>query len=155
MDEQPQHDRPAEALVVVDLVGALATAADGIEGHVEAEAERYITAAVKLEHHCPSDVVIAQITNNLLTYCSSLAIGVSQIPEDQRPERGTAAVRMWMELVAAGPQDGPLGNWSHARQLGIAGRALLQALHEHRHASSRRARFVGRTELPPVPAESP
>ncbi|MFJ3901069.1 DUF6415 family natural product biosynthesis protein [Streptomyces sp. NPDC090025] len=154
MHEQPQHDRADETLVAVDLGAALATVADGIEGHVEAEAERYITAAVKLEHHCPSDEAIAQITDNLITYCSSLAIGVSQIPEDQRPERGTAAVRMWTELVAAGPQDGSLANWSYARQLGIAGRALLQALRDHQR-TSRRAAFVGREQLPPVHTSTP
>ncbi|MEU8760732.1 hypothetical protein [Streptomyces sp. NPDC048659] len=154
MDEEPQHDRPAETLVAVDLGAALATAADGIEEHVEAEAERHIAFAVRLEHHCPSDAAIAQLTNDLLTHCSSLADGIALILEGERPERGTAAVRMWIELVQAGPGGGPLGNWSYARQLGIAGRALLQELREHRR-TSRRAAFVGRTELPPVPLESP
>ncbi|MEU8759384.1 hypothetical protein [Streptomyces sp. NPDC048659] len=155
MDEEPQHDRPAETLVAVDLGAALATAADGIEEHVEAEAERHIAFAVRLEHHCPSDAAIAQLTNDLLTHCSSLAQGVMLIPEAERPERGLAAVRMWTELVETGPQDGPLGNWSYARQLGITGRTLLQELREHRRTSRRRAAFVGRTELPPVPVESP
>ncbi|MEU8760631.1 DUF6415 family natural product biosynthesis protein [Streptomyces sp. NPDC048659] len=150
-----QHDKPADVLVAADLGAALTMAADGIEEHVEAEAERHIAFAVRLEHHCPSDAAIAQLTNDLLTHCSSLADGIALIPEAERPARGTAAVRMWVDLVQAGPGDGPLGNWSYARQLGIAGRALLQELREHRRMSRRRAAFVGRTELPPVPVESP
>ncbi|MEU8761944.1 DUF6415 family natural product biosynthesis protein [Streptomyces sp. NPDC048659] len=159
MDEQPQHDRPTEELVADDLAAAvdlgavLGQAADVAEAHVEAEAERCIAAALSLRHYCPSDAALGRLTDALLTYGSSLAYGVRLIPEGERPARGSAAVAKWTELVASGPDDGPLADWSYARRLGLIARDLLQTLRHRRHAD-RPASFVGRPSLPPVPTDA-
>ncbi|MEV7282887.1 hypothetical protein [Streptomyces sp. NPDC093111] len=153
MDEQP-HDRSAETLVSVDLGAALDEAADITEAHIEEEAERHIGYALRLQRHCPDDVALAHLTDSLISYCSSLAQGVSMIPAVERPSRGTAAVETWTQLVKAGPDTGPLANWSYARQLGLIGRDLLQTLQYHRRAD-RHAAFIGRTELPPVAVDRP
>lgn len=150
MDEQPQHDRPAEHAVEVPLGPLVIQLADAAEEHVEQD----ISEGLALSRHHPGDVALAVLTDKLLTHCGTLAAGVDRIPEASRSQRGAAALEVWRKLVEDGPEAGTLANWSYARHLAQVGRDLLDAIKEH-HRGERPASFVGRETLPPVAAESP
>lgn len=152
MDEQPQHDRPAETLVAIDLGAALDQMADAVEEHVERAAEQDIAEGLALSRHHPGDIALAVLTDRLLTHCSTLAMGVTTIPVASRPQRGAAALEVWHKLLEDGPDEGTLANWSYARRLALTARDMLDAVKKHRRAE-RPATFVGRETLPPVTAE--
>ncbi|MFC8175015.1 DUF6415 family natural product biosynthesis protein [Streptomyces sp. NPDC057325] len=97
---------------------------------------------------------LAHLTDALLMHCASLAAGVEAIPVEKRPVRGDGALRDWAQLQADGPGNGPLGPWSHARQLAFVVRNLLQALEDHRAAIVARAPYIGRPNLPPLAPSS-
>lgn len=149
MDEHPQHDRPTE-VVLGPLVVELA---DAVECHVEEAAARDVSYALGLRHR-PDPAALADLTDRLLTHCIALAPFIELIPEAERPQRGSAALAAWARLRKDGPEDGPRGNWSYARSLGVAAHDMVEALREHRRAA-RTARFVGCETLPPVAAEAP
>ncbi|MFE0738747.1 DUF6415 family natural product biosynthesis protein [Streptomyces sp. NPDC058855] len=153
MVEQPQHDDPAGQTVEFNLGTALASLADAVEEHVEADAHRDITYALGLERHHPGDEALAVLTDRLITHCSMLASGVAEIPEERRPRRGAAAAGVFRKLAEHGPDSGTLANWSYARHLAQAGRDMLAAIEEHRQAERAAARFAGRLGLPPVPLD--
>ncbi|MFJ3900185.1 hypothetical protein [Streptomyces sp. NPDC090025] len=151
MDEQPQHGR-ADETVGVDLGALLAALVEPVEEHAEQQVERHLASATKLEKHHPGDVAVAHLVDTLITDCQSLADGISLIPEEQRPRRGTAAAKVWTDLAERGPDSGPLGTWSYARHLAQAARDMLTAIREHRTAEHP-ASFVGRAAMPPVRAD--
>ncbi|MEV8536607.1 DUF6415 family natural product biosynthesis protein [Streptomyces sp. NPDC051211] len=114
-----------------ELRNALTVMADGIEREVEAAAEKDIMAALAMKHLPPPDD-LADLTSRLITHGITLAVGVREIPPGLPSERGLAAADTWARLTETGPKDGPLGNWSYARQLAAVSRSMLHAIRAHR-----------------------
>ncbi|MFJ3786994.1 DUF6415 family natural product biosynthesis protein [Streptomyces sp. NPDC090093] len=131
----------------------LLQAATAIEEHVESTALSLIRQALAIRQH-PDIHELAALTDKLLTHCASLASELEATPAEARPARGAGALRDWSQLQADGPADGPLGNWSYARQLALVARNMLQALDVHRDGIPARAPYIGRPTLPPL-APSP
>ncbi|MDV5148564.1 DUF6415 family natural product biosynthesis protein [Streptomyces sp. SBC-4] len=149
MDKQIKHERPPEQTVEVHLGALLLQAADAVEGHVEEAAEVDIRWALGMRHH-PDARSLAFLTDRLLTHCATLATGVTEIPEAERPLRGRAVLETWAKLKEDGPEDGPLGPWSYAKHLALAARDMLQAIQDHRQQTQVHALFVGRPGMPPL-----
>ncbi|HEY9410878.1 MAG TPA: DUF6415 family natural product biosynthesis protein [Jiangellaceae bacterium] len=137
------------------LGALLVEVAGAIEEHVEGAAKADIRRAIDMRDH-PGDAALARLIDRLLTHCTTLANGVGEIPADERPQRGTAAVEYWHGLRDTGPTDGALANWSYARQLALVARDMLGAVSDHRTVARRRAdgTFVGRPALPPLAPET-
>ncbi|MET9954199.1 DUF6415 family natural product biosynthesis protein [Streptomyces sp. NPDC006339] len=153
MDEQPQHDRPPEHTIEVPLGPLVLQVADVVEDHIAEAARLDIARARSTVLTLPGAEALAKLTDRLIQHCITLAPFIERIPADQRPERGSEALKTWARLRDQGPADEPLGNHSYARLLAYAARDMLDALGERR--SAQRARFVGRTELPPVRTDAP
>ncbi|MFF5977185.1 DUF6415 family natural product biosynthesis protein [Streptomyces sp. NPDC012769] len=153
MDEQLQHDRPAEYTIEVPLGPLVLQVADVVEDHIAEAARLDIARARSTVLTQPGAASLAKLTARLLQHCAVLAPFVECMPADQRPERGSEALKTWARLRDQGPADEPLGDRSYARLLAYAARDMLDALGEHR--SAQRARFVGRTGLPPVRSDAP
>ena len=149
MPDQIKHERPPEQTVEVHLGALLLQVADAVEGHVEDAAEVDIRQALSMRYH-PDALSLAALTNRLLTHCITLAAGVTEIPEAERPLRGKAVLETWAKLKKDGPEDGPLGPWSYAKHLALTARDMLQAIHDHRHQTQVHALFVGRPGMPPL-----
>ncbi|MFE5296463.1 hypothetical protein [Streptomyces sp. NPDC056632] len=149
--EEARHDRAAEVTAELDLGAVLDEVADLVEAHVEQEAARDFAYAVAMRYH-PGDVALAHLTDRLLKHCLTLALGVTEIPDERLSAHGVAALRVWNQLRINGPADGALGNWSYCKHLAQAGRDMLRAIGDHRRAE-RPARFVGRTEPEPAPTD--
>ncbi|MFJ7128460.1 DUF6415 family natural product biosynthesis protein [Streptomyces sp. NPDC098101] len=130
----------AEAALGAVLLRQAATALK--EGTVPA-AYTLIRQALAIRH-APDAQELAALTDELLTHCASLASDLEAIPAKARPARGAGALRDWAQLQADGPADGPLGNWSHARQLALVARNMLQALDAHRDGVPARTPCIGR-----------
>ncbi|MFJ7069218.1 DUF6415 family natural product biosynthesis protein [Streptomyces sp. NPDC101115] len=154
MDEQPQHDRPAEHTVEVPLAPLMSQIADRVEDHIAENARLDIARARSMVLTQPGAEALAKLTDRLIQHCTTLAPFIERIPDNERPPRGTAALQNWARLRDDGPEDGPLANHSYARHLAYAARDMLDALGEHRR-NQQQATFVGRTELPPVRADAP
>ncbi|MFC8156301.1 DUF6415 family natural product biosynthesis protein [Streptomyces cinereoruber] len=136
---------PAEA----DLAKALLRqAAKALEERAPA-AFTLIRQALAIRH-TPDAQELAELTDSLLKHCASLASDLEAIPAEARPARGAGALRDWAQLRKDGPADGPLGNWSYARQLALVARNMLQALDAHRDGPPDRAPYIGRPTLPPL-----
>ncbi|TXS31141.1 hypothetical protein EAO71_20170 [Streptomyces sp. ms191] len=146
MELTPQDSGGPSPTTEVHLGPLLELAADAIEEHVELAASLDIARALKLRHH-PDIVELARMTDQMLTHCATLAVGVGQIPVGARSPRGAVVLETWTQLKDDGPADGPLGPWSYTRHLALAARDMLEEIHDHR----RKAAFTGRPGLPPLP----
>lgn len=154
MDEQAQHDTPADRTVEVPLAPLMTQIADGVEEHIAESARLDIARARSTFVTQPGAEALAQLTVRLQQHCTTLAPFIERMPDGERPQRGTAALETWTRLRDNGPGDGPLANHSYARHLAYAACDMLDALSEHRRAPQP-ARFVGHTELPPVRTNAP
>ncbi|MEU7602654.1 DUF6415 family natural product biosynthesis protein [Streptomyces sp. NPDC041003] len=81
-----------------------------------------VDAALVTYARKPSDRDIADLTRQLLHLGGLLLPNVAQLPGS------TATVADWESLKTAGPSDGPLGTWTHARGLARTVRRMLQLL---------------------------
>ncbi|MFG3344431.1 DUF6415 family natural product biosynthesis protein [Streptomyces sp. NPDC048018] len=146
-----EHNRPDDT-VEVDLGALLVDISDLVEDHVEKAAARDISHALAMVS-LPNDAALAALTDQLLTHCKTLAVGVTLIPEDRCPPQAAAAVRTWRKLVKDGPDDGTFGNWHYARALARAARDMLKGIRVNRtQRPEQPATFVGRKTMPPLPA---
>ncbi|MCZ0981001.1 hypothetical protein O1L60_24010 [Streptomyces diastatochromogenes] len=41
---------------------------------------------------------LAKMTDELLTHCANLAVGMKALPEGRRPQRGQGALKDWARL---------------------------------------------------------
>ena len=133
MQDLDRHDRSAEPV---------------IEDAAADDAQAAIDAALRMHHH-PGDTELARLTDRLISHCTDLAAALAEIPEDERPARGTSALEYWAGLRDSGPSDGAMANWSYARQMACVARDMLTATRGH--AAVRRrvdGAFVGREALP-------
>ncbi|WP_251065936.1 DUF6415 family natural product biosynthesis protein [Streptomyces sp. ISL-36] len=141
--------------VEVELGELLLQGSGDVEDPVKDSVEADIRRVLEMRHH-PDALALAALTDRLLTHCITLAAGVEEIPPAERSVRGAAVLETWTQLLADGPEDGPLGPWSYARHLALAARDMLSALNDHQAADrGAGAPFVGRSGLPPLTPESP
>ncbi|WP_432116639.1 DUF6415 family natural product biosynthesis protein [Streptomyces sp. S1] len=154
MREHTEHtgqEGTAPSTAAEEALGAvlLRRATTALEEHTVPTAYTLIRQALVIRQN-PDAQELAELTDSLLTHCASLASNLEAIPAEARPARGAGALRDWAQLQKDGPADGPLGNWSHARQLALVARNMLQALDAHRDGAPDRAPYIGRPTLPPL-----
>ncbi|MFD9047700.1 hypothetical protein [Streptomyces zaomyceticus] len=153
MREQDERSGVVEEHTV-DLGAALLQIATPLEEHAEDAALAAVRQALTMQESL-DPLKLAQLTDSLLTKCASLAVGIETIPAGRRPVRGQGALRDWAQLRDDGPGNGPLGNWSYARQLAVVLRSMVTALREHRAAEKSCGPYVGRRDLPPLKPTAP
>ncbi|MFF5444498.1 DUF6415 family natural product biosynthesis protein [Streptomyces sp. NPDC012888] len=123
--DDDRHDRPAieELVASVDVTAVLTAIADAVDEAVE----RDIDAALAMQH-VPPPFELAEMTTRLITACAVLAPQVERIPHGPHRRAGEANADAWRVLADDGPGEGPLGNWSYARQLAVTARGMLRAV---------------------------
>ncbi|MFB7364150.1 hypothetical protein [Streptomyces hydrogenans] len=154
MTEQIQHARPYEAGRTIPFGERLLEAGESVEHRLERDAEATIRRVLSMRDH-PGKTELARFTDLLLTYCTVLANGLGAIPTGGLCTRGQAALAVWEKLREDGPADGPLGSWSYPRHLAYCARDMVTAIREYRQNAAAAARFIGRSDAPPVPAGAP
>ncbi|MFE3125997.1 hypothetical protein ACFXHD_21530 [Streptomyces hydrogenans] len=152
MTGQIQHARPHEAPPTIPFGERLLEAGDSVEHRLERDAEATIRRVLAMRDH-PGEAELARFASLLLTYCTVLANGCSAIPDGGLCTRGQAALAVWEKLRKDGPADGPLGTWSYPRHLAHCARDMVTAIREYRQKAAVAARFIGRTDAPPVPPQ--
>jgi hypothetical protein len=153
MTEQIQHARPYEARRAIPFGERLLEPGAAVERRLERNAEGTIRRVLAMRDH-PGETELARYTDLLFTYCTVLANGLAVVPAGDLCTRGRAALAVWEKLRTDGPSEGPLGTWSYPRHLAYCARDMVTAIREHRQNDAA-ARFIGRTDAPPVPASAP